>query len=81
MSDENPSPAELADFLRSFSRDQFPDDGRMMCAAADAIDDALALLDDVLALLRELADSGLWLGGDEAGWTARIAALLEGKGR
>jgi hypothetical protein len=38
-------------------------------------------IEEMQQLLRELADSGLWLGGEEAGWTARIAALLDKHGR
>jgi len=63
---------------------------REVGATAEMIDAAIA--DDRLMQLREenremrellgeLADSGLWLGGEEAGWTARIAALLDKHGR
>jgi hypothetical protein len=68
VSDEKPSPAELADFLRSFSRDQFTDDGRMMCSAADVIDDAR----DMLALLQRVQ----WAIEDSDGTPPFGSALL-----
>jgi hypothetical protein len=80
MSDEKPSPAELSDFLRSFSSDQYPDDGRMMCAAADVIDDAAAMLELLQRVQWAIEDSdgtppfGTALLGD-------ISALLDKHGR
>lgn len=76
--------AELAEFLRSFASDQWPDDARQLCAAADIIEhntDAPAMLELLREAMNWLEDPSAYAQDSAREFDERANALLDKHGR